>query len=605
MGKKEKKGQKGTAVLYTTRNRALKKLQVKLPAFRRLSILKGVHPREPKKKVAGRGKTYYHVKDVNFLLHEPLLDTFRDQQAYDKKIVRAIGKNNEALARKLESRRPEARLDHLVRERYPSFVDALRDLDDPLTLVHLFASLPADRRHEIAANRCNNARRLCLEWSAYVVRMRALKKVYVSVKGIYFEAVIKNERVVWLTPHMLVQRLPEDVDYRVMTTFLEFYETFLSFVLFRLYHDIGLRYPPDLGSSLEEAGVGVGAVMGELAAASGATITGTQGDGDDSEDDSEDDNGPEKKAPKAKGRGEAGGAVAIEADDDVVPNPVLLDDEGSAGENLLFSGLVFFVGREVPREVLVMCLVSFGATVGWEGAESPFAETSPKITHHVVDRPFKGDRQLEREYVQPQWVFDSINFEVLAPAHLYAPGVAPPPHLSPFVDNEAEGYTPEYAETLKALKSSSSADVSKMVIEKDQRNERATDLMQTEQREREEAHAKELQAEADGIPYSAAVEAGGIERARRQMDIGERAESDGDTDSEGDDEGDEDNVDGGEGKRGRGRKMVEEKDDEEEFAKTMMSSKNRKLYERIKVSKERKKAKAETLRAKRKSIKSK
>ena len=96
--------------------------------------------------------------------------TFREQQAHDRKVVRAIGRNNAALAQKLEARRPEARLDHLVRERYPSFVDALRDLDDPLTLLHLFAALPADRRHEIAARRCNNARRLCLEWSAYVVR---------------------------------------------------------------------------------------------------------------------------------------------------------------------------------------------------------------------------------------------------------------------------------------------------------------------------------------------------------------------------------------------------------------------------------------------------
>ncbi|KIY92740.1 hypothetical protein MNEG_15224 [Monoraphidium neglectum] len=33
------------------------------------------------------------------------------------------------------------------------------------------------------------------------------------------------------------------------------------------------------------------------------------------------------------------------------------------------------------------------------------------------------------------------------PADLYAPGRAPPPHLSPFVDHEAEGYTPDFAQT--------------------------------------------------------------------------------------------------------------------------------------------------------------
>ena len=44
--------------------------------------------------------------------------------------------------------------------RYPTFVDALRDLDDPLTMVHLFAMLPAIDRLKIEAKRIHNCRRL-------------------------------------------------------------------------------------------------------------------------------------------------------------------------------------------------------------------------------------------------------------------------------------------------------------------------------------------------------------------------------------------------------------------------------------------------------------
>jgi hypothetical protein len=44
MGKLKKKGQEGAAKTYITRNQALKLLQLSLPDFRRLCILKGVYP---------------------------------------------------------------------------------------------------------------------------------------------------------------------------------------------------------------------------------------------------------------------------------------------------------------------------------------------------------------------------------------------------------------------------------------------------------------------------------------------------------------------------------------------------------------------------------
>ena len=41
-----------------------------------------------------------------------------------------------------------------------------------------------------------------------------------------------------------------------MLTFLEFYETFLRFALFKLYHDLGLAYPPNLDDTTDAAAAG-------------------------------------------------------------------------------------------------------------------------------------------------------------------------------------------------------------------------------------------------------------------------------------------------------------------------------------------------------------
>lgn len=50
---------------------------------RRLCILKGIYPHEPKhKKKVNKGstaaRTFYLIKDIKFLLHEPIVNKFRE-----------------------------------------------------------------------------------------------------------------------------------------------------------------------------------------------------------------------------------------------------------------------------------------------------------------------------------------------------------------------------------------------------------------------------------------------------------------------------------------------------------------------------------------------
>lgn len=69
-----------------------------------------------------------------------------------------------------------------------------------------------------------------------------------------------------------------------------------------------------------------------------------------------------------------------------------------------------------------------------------------------MDRPLVGKINNQREYVQPQWVVDSLNNLYLLPTNPYKPGVPPPPHMSPFVDDQKEGYIPTRQKEINALK---------------------------------------------------------------------------------------------------------------------------------------------------------
>ncbi|TYZ60881.1 hypothetical protein PybrP1_001453 [[Pythium] brassicae (nom. inval.)] len=627
-GKEQRKGMRGSAANYITRSQALKKLQVTLKDFRRLCILKGVYPREPKKKPSGKDKTYYYLKDVMFLAHEPILDKFREFKTFMKKVKKAMGKRDFEDAKRKHENRPTYALDHIVKERYPRFVDALGDMDDALCLVHLFAMMPAGKGVE--ATTSENCLRLVREWNNYVVASRSLTKVFVSIKGIYYQAKVQGQTVTWLVPHQFTPTVDKRVDVRVMLTFLEFYEVLLKFVNFQLYTELGIAYPPKIDLQLDQAGALLAALKLERAQASDADADASSSAAESqlrAAETTTDASAPavtkqQKDSEKRiKTLAKTLGAAAFDADEDdeaaaaygALSEPleaafasnklaahIHQEQLNEASARSLFSGLVLFLSREVPSACLELVLRSHGALLGWDGAGSPFTEKDERITHHVMDRPHQGHRYFNREYVQPQWVFDSVNNGLLLPLARYVPGADLPPHLSPFVDDAAEGYTPEYRKQLNKLKSAS------QVLREVGDLERAAedDDNDEEEEDEEEAFAAGLKAELDGK----AAEAG--------------SDDDDDDDDEVDDESADDNEEEkpeGSQKRkaaamassssetaaqktSKKAKREEEAKELHELATNMMSKKAKRLYDRMQFGLGKKADKIQALEDKRQAL---
>ena len=94
-------------------------------------------------------KTYYYRKDIKWLAHDPLLKKSLEFKAFVKKVKKASHKEDLVKMYNLEENRPTYTLDHVVKERYPTFVDALRDLDDALTMIFMYAAM-ASRKTKVS-----------------------------------------------------------------------------------------------------------------------------------------------------------------------------------------------------------------------------------------------------------------------------------------------------------------------------------------------------------------------------------------------------------------------------------------------------------------------
>lgn len=559
------------------------------------------------KKRANKGSSapasFYYFKDIQYLLHEPLLFKFREHKAFAKKLARAVGRCEWGLAKNLEASKPVSRLDHIVKERYPTFTLALQDMQDPLNLVHLFSTLPTNPipgKTVVPTEVIAECSRLINEWKVWAIRTHSLQKVFLGIKGVYYECEVPGHggdlvKVRWLEGYEFQQYVPSDVDFRILLTFLDLYRTLISFILYKLYNAENLVYPPPLDVEQDERGETVGAfrlVENKATGAAGAS-------------------GVSKKAVKRAIKGIADAGDAGDEDEDIemedaednddeedfVERPSKTEDEDVAGKaplptytslltasdasssksQLLFTPYTFFLSRETSSRTWEFVIRAMGGKV----VTSLDAANANHITHVLVDRPMTDERRREMEagrkwtWVQPQWVADCVNRSKVLGTEEYGPGKLLPPHLSPW-DGDMEPDRPwlenaDEAETAEVEEEDEEDSEEEDEVNEQSEPEYPPALLAAAKKPSDASlvHAAELEAEANGTPH-----------ATFQAQLKEATKLHG----------------------GKAPKSSANARADEDLRKIMMSNKKAKLYEKMKYSNAEKTAEKQKLETRRREI---
>ncbi|KAJ3438616.1 pescadillo [Anaeramoeba flamelloides] len=612
--KKDKKRKRNLAK-YVTRARALQMLQLPVEDFRKICILKGIYPRDPRKKYKGHEKLYYSTKDIKFLMKEPVLQKFRQYDTFKKRLKKAVGRGEYSNLKSMGTGVPVYKIDHLVKERYPTFTHALKSLDDVLTMVNFFSSMPLHTG--ISTELQNECTNLMLQFYNYVIKTNALRKVFVSIKGYYFQIEINGELITWIVPHNFTQKIPKDVNFNIMITFVQFYKTTLTFINHRLYHELGMVYPPKFDDEKIKSGEIYETVLWEqvkdsknkknkkqkkknnnknVSQKKEKEIEIENESGDESDDEKENDkekekeklkydvkkvlkkekefekkkkeerkllkeNEKEKKKEKKENKEqEMERSEKMENDKDEQFHKQWLktkiEEQRERAYSELFKKCVFYISREVPA-IIKFCILSFGGKIIAD-------EQSNQITHQITDRKsIKDELIVSRNYLQPQWVFDSINELLKLPLKQYKIGEKLPVHLSPFVkyEDRTDLYIPERRKELNQL-------------QQDYRSGKKIDDYENELEMINKKEIQQLKKEESGVVGDEDDDKEAKERKRKINELGNRDKKL--------------SKQGGEFKEGVDEEEEKKPEhylgmskDDLKMAKTMMKKKTRKLFNKI------------------------
>jgi len=302
----------------------------------------------------------------------------------------------------------------------------------------------------------------------WAIKTHSLRKVFLGVKGVYYEIIAPGQSgelvpVRWLESYDFQQHVPHDVDFRILLTFLELYRTLIGFVLYKLYTEENLVYPPPVDKELDERGEVVGALKlvekkDEPAAAAGSKVskkevkraikgiraTATGGDDEEMDDVAEQGDATEDEEEFVERPTNAVNEDVSSAPLTTYSSLVTAQPTSTSSSSLIFAPYTFYLSRETSSKTWEFVVRALGGKI-ISSLDAPSPDATPladTITHVICDRPMSPERirelQGERKWlwVQPQWVADCVNKGKIISAAEYAPGQLLPPHLSPW---EGEG----------------------------------------------------------------------------------------------------------------------------------------------------------------------
>ena len=179
-----------------------------------------------------------------------------------------------------------------------------------------------------------------------------------------------------MAPYAFNQRLPFDIDYKVIGTFREFYVALLRFINYKLFSDLGMAYPPKIQGLNDE----------ECLFLDSKQVRETQ----------------EVASKKLQAQYEAS-VAQIGVSEEFKETPEIKEltkkHEQLKRQRRLFGKCVFLLGRETPIYYLQDLILSFGGQFYTSKDDVPEGVT---VTHVVMDRPLPSNQKgLEAEYVQP------------------------------------------------------------------------------------------------------------------------------------------------------------------------------------------------------------